>query len=60
MQVAKKQRDVDSVKVGVKGAEEQKKHSRKVNHIGSLLELLFEQIKCCKLLNMLKIWTAGI
>lgn len=59
MQGAKKQRDVDNVRTGVKGAEGQKEQNRKVNHRG-LLDLLFEQIKCYDLLNTLKIWTVGI
>lgn len=60
MQGAMKQRDADSVKIGVKGAEGQKEQNRKVNHRGGLLKLLFEQIKCYELLNTLKISTLGI
>lgn len=59
VQGAKKQRDADSVKIGVKG-EGQKEQNRRVNNTGGLLHLLFEQIKCYELLNMLKIWTVDI
>lgn len=60
MQGAKKQRRADSVKTEVKGEEGQKEQKRKVNCRGGLLEMLFEQIRCYKLLNMLKIWTVGV
>lgn len=45
MQGAKKQRDADSVKIGVKGAEGQEDQNRKLNQKRGLLELLFEQKK---------------
>lgn len=60
MQGAKKQRDADSVKIGVKGAEGQEEQNRKLNQKRGLLELLFEQKKSYELLNMLKMWTVGI
>lgn len=60
MRGAKQQRDADSVKIGVKGAEAQKEQNRKGNHRESLLELLFEQRKYYEILNTLKIWTVGM
>lgn len=55
MRGAKKQRDADSVKIGVKGTEVQKEQNRKRNHRESLLELLFEQRKYYEIQDTLKI-----
>lgn len=55
MKGAKKQRDADSVKMGVKGVEVQKEKNRKRNHRESLLEQLFEQRKYYEILDTLKI-----
>lgn len=60
MRGAKKQRDADNVKIRVKRAEVEKEQNKKWNHTESLLELLFEQLKCYEMLNMLKIWTVGM
>lgn len=60
MRGAKKQRDADSVKIGVKRAEVEKEQNKKGNHRESLLEMLFEQLKCYEMLNTLKIWTVGM
>lgn len=55
MKGAKKQRDADSVKMGVKGVEVQKEKNGKRNHRESLLEQLFEQRKYYEILDTLKI-----
>lgn len=60
MRGAKKQRDADNVKIRVKRAEVEKEQNKKWNHTESLLELLFEQLKCYEMLNTIKIWTVGM